>query len=141
MSEPLNVTITLRGVEKAKKQLAAFPEKVAKKALRKGVRAGAKVVARAMKAGVPRVTGRTRQAIKVRAGKRTRKPVVVARAVVGAGWFKGPTFYAAFVEFGTKRIEARHHMERAGTAASQQAADAMMDATIKASDELAATLK
>lgn len=78
----------------------------AKKALRTASREGAKVVARAAKAKVPKDTGTLRRSIRVRSIKRSRVKVG-SRVITGEGFFKGETFYGGFVEFGTKYMKAR----------------------------------
>ncbi len=134
------IDVELRGMPELMRRLKALPRKTANAALRKGCRAGAKIVTAAAKAAVPVVTGRWREALKTRAMKRSRKGVG-ARTTVGAGWFKGETFYAGFVDWGhrvgkrpSKRIAGtgadtraqippKHYMKRSAKAVGQRAGD------------------
>lgn len=92
--------ITYTGDKEIDRRLKALSEADQKKGIRKGLRVGAKIVAAEARARAPRgATGDLVAAIKVRSMKRSRKAVGV-NAIIGKGWFRGPTFYAAFLEFG-----------------------------------------
>ena len=83
--------------------LAGLAPKLAKAALRKGLRRRAKVIQSAVVAEAP--VGETRQlkgAIKVKAGKRTRKGTIAVNVTAGEGDFKGDTYY------GTSRTGTEH---------------------------------
>lgn len=91
----------------------------AKAAIRKGTRAGAKIVQARAKQSAPIRTGTLRQSIKVRALPRSRKWTgTMARAQV---------FYGAFLEYGTKHIKARHYMRQATDDTKQQAMTVALD--------------
>lgn len=81
--------------------LKNLENKVSGKIMRKALRAGAKVCQQQMKADAPVKSGATRDAVKVKAAKRSKNRVAIAVSI-GMGWFKGTTFYAGFVEFGHK---------------------------------------
>ncbi len=89
----------LKGASELRAALVQVEEKGAKAIMRTALRAGAKIVADKMREYAPVLSGATREAIKVRAGKRSRNKVQMM-AQVGAGAFKGKTFYAGFVNFG-----------------------------------------
>jgi len=132
------ITLELVGAKELQQLLKNFAEKTGKKALRKGCRAGAKIITAACKAAVPKRTGLWASQIKTRALVRSRKNkyLVGARTTVGAkGWYQGKAFYAAFAEFGHKRgkrpggstpdtraaVEGKHYMELATHKTANQA--------------------
>lgn len=104
--------MTIVGVEEVERALRALPGKVAKQAIRKPLRAGAKIVLARAKQNVPAESGALKKSLKVRAGKRSRNTISI-RVATGKGWFTGETFYGAFVEFGTAKMKARHYVQRA----------------------------
>jgi HK97 gp10 family phage protein len=69
-----------------------------KKILRKGLRAGAKVMQDAAKALAPVRTGKLQSSVKVRSGK-SKKGVIKINVGIGAKDFQGETFYGGFVEW------------------------------------------
>jgi HK97 gp10 family phage protein len=95
---------TLTGDDKLDRAFQALPRIVQKKVLREGLRPAAKLVKAAAVAKAPKRTGALAGAIKVRAGKRSRKypNSVRVQVAVGKEWFKGDEFYGAFEEFGWK---------------------------------------
>lgn len=78
-----------------------------KAALRTGTRAGAKLVLAAAKANAPVDTGALRDNLKIKPIKRSRKYpgrigfVIGNYDVEGGSLFRGDTFYAGMVEYGT----------------------------------------
>lgn len=123
------IELELKGVAETVGKLLTFPKKQATKAIRKGLRAGAKVMTAAVKAATPVRSGALRRAIKTRAMKRSRNKIGVRTTIGAEGFYKGKTFYGAFVEFGTKKMDARHFMEKAAkrvaTSAGQTAINTM----------------
>lgn len=93
---------TLTGDKALDRFFRTFPAKVQKKVVRKPLRDGAKIVNDAAKSDAPVRSGKLRKAYRVRAAKRSRKNkhLVTIRPQIGAGDFKGETFYGAFGEFG-----------------------------------------
>jgi hypothetical protein len=115
-------------IRELEKSLRRLTEKNVKRVTRKGCRAGAKVIHKEVIGNVGRITkhrvkggpagrvefrtkhgartlvrsGRLAASIKVRAMRRSRKAVGV-HVMSGEGWFKGPTFYAAFAELGHRQ--------------------------------------
>lgn len=140
------------GAKEVERKLKELEPKLAKKVLKRGLRAGAKIVRKAAQSKAPIKTGGIKKGIKVRAGK-TKKGFISIRVGVGNQWFTGPNFYAAFVEFGHKvgrrlskakdaalhdtrkgYVEGQHFIEEAYKA-SQQAAKAAAIAKILAGIE------
>jgi HK97 gp10 family phage protein len=104
----------ITGVEKLIEKLQTLKKTKSKAALRKGARAGAKIVATAAKRLAPRRTGDLARGIKVKALRRSRVWTGVAIELKAKDVGKDvDTFYAPFVELGTKNMEAVHFLERA----------------------------
>jgi HK97 gp10 family phage protein len=116
------VDCKISGVKEIDDKLQTLGKTIARKVLRHGMRAGAKPVAETARRIAPVKSGLTKQAIKVKAIRKSRKTFGVA-VQVGEGNYVGKTFYAAFVEFGHKTgkrgstnrkwVEGQHFMERA----------------------------
>jgi HK97 gp10 family phage protein len=87
-------------------KLSELENKAANKVTRKALRAGAKVIQTQAQANAPVKSGLLKKSIKVRAGK-SRKGIISIIVGVGKKWFTGPSFYAAFVEFGHKTGKRR----------------------------------
>jgi len=79
-----------------------------------------KIVASRVKALVPVDSGLTRSSVKVRAAKRSRKGFGI-NVQIGEGDYKGETFYAAFVEYGTIKNKAARFMLRSFLQTGKQA--------------------
>lgn len=94
------VVVEFRGLQEWGRQFSKLTGN-AKKALRNGLRAGAKITTAAARAVAPVRTGQLRRAIRTKAAKRSRRYIGV-KTMIGEGYFKGETFYGAFVEFGWK---------------------------------------
>jgi len=93
--------VAVYGGDEIRKLLTGLPLNVAKKALRTGIRNGAKIIAEEAKRLAPVDTGRVRDSIKVRAAtKLRRKTAVGVRIIAGDGWFTGEAFYGYFWEYG-----------------------------------------
>ena len=108
----VSMNIKIEGAKELENKLKGFEPKIGRKVIRQALRKAAKVILIAAKANVPVVTGDLKKSLKVRAlkKKRHRYGVMVA---ISAGWFKGKTFYGAFVEFGTSRMPAKPFMRPA----------------------------
>ncbi len=92
----------ITGSKEMIQQLQQIDKKMANKISRDACRGAAKVIASAWKKDAPRKSGLTSRSVKVRAMKRKAGRVGVM-AQIGAGDFKGETFYSSFVELGFKR--------------------------------------
>lgn len=147
------VDISVYGVKEIQQALSNLAHKDAKKAMRKGLKAGAKLIQQQAKANAPQKTGALKRSLKARVGRSRGDSVVV---IVGSGkkWFVGDTFYAAFQEFGwshgkrpsrfkkategdtRKEVEGKHFVEQAYDTTKQTALTTAIDATKKAIDEI-----
>ncbi len=97
--------------------------KRANAAIRKGTRAGCKRIVPRAKALIPVVERKTRsgevqsggmqRSVKVRAVKRNRKGWIGTVVAVGPENYQGDDFYAPMVEYGTKKMQARHYLKQA----------------------------
>lgn len=94
-----DVTVTVLGVRELAAVLKSIPEKEARGAIRKGTRAGIKVIARVAARRAPRRTGALARSLKVRAMKRRRNRTGTV-VVAGNKTFTGDEFYGGFHEFG-----------------------------------------
>jgi len=97
-----DVRFSITGIEELDRKLKTLPMRLQKKALRQGVRAGAKVLAAAARSKVPVKSGTYKASFKVKAAKRSRrnKDAVRANVMTGESLFKGKGFYGAFLEYG-----------------------------------------
>ena len=127
--------VKVEGVEAVVKMLRDTRGKKANAALRKGTRAGCKIIAARAKQLIPEVQrrdragvisiGKLRKAVTVRAIKRNRKGWIGSRVAIdgnGLG-YKGEEFYGAFVEFGTKKMKAREYFKTAAKDTETAAVD------------------
>lgn len=96
----------IRGLKEAITALDKLESAVAKKILRKALRAGATLPLKAAKTNAPVRTGALRRSLKVRAG-RSRKGVIHVVMGTGKKWFVGPMYYSAFVVMGHKQGSKR----------------------------------
>ena len=133
------------------RKLERFTRRDAKRAVRRGTRAGAKIVIPRARELAPvlkkrtkrRMPGLLRRAIRVRAAKRSRR-YIGAVVILGAGFFKGETFYGAFQELGwktgkrgsenRKQIPGKHFMERAAKEKEDEAVRVASEIILKEID-------
>jgi HK97 gp10 family phage protein len=87
------------GEKEVFEKLKNFVPKLAKKAIRQGLRAAAKLVQKSAKSKAPKKSGALQKAIKVRSAK-ARKGQIGIKVGIGKYWFKGDEFYGGFQEFG-----------------------------------------
>jgi HK97 gp10 family phage protein len=108
----VRMNIEIKGAKELEKKLLSFEPKIGRKIVRNALRKAAKIILIAAKANCPVVTGDLKKSLRVRAMKKKkhRYGVMVATS---AGWFKGKTFYGAFVEYGTSRMPAKPFMRPA----------------------------
>jgi HK97 gp10 family phage protein len=123
----------VEGVTEAVKGLDELERKMQNKIIRKGLRAGGKVWRDAARGEAPTRSGKTRRAIKVRAGKRTKDSISVSVGISDKD-YSGEAFYAAFVLYGhrvgrrslgdaRKLVPANNFLERAYNQSGQAAGD------------------
>lgn len=93
------VEVVIKNRGRAAKKLARGKDRIVRKAQSRSLRAAAKPVLRDAKAFVDSETGTLEDSLKIRAGKRRRHSVSIV-VQTGDGFFKGETFYGAFVEYG-----------------------------------------
>ncbi len=112
--------LDILGEKEIRRAFKTLPAALAKKAVRRALRKGMKVVKAKVKEYVPRDTGQLEGAIKVKAAKRSRLAFGV-NVEIGEDDFVGESFYGAAVDLGTKYVEARNFM-RDGFEAGGEAA-------------------
>ena len=116
------VSITLTGDVKLLTKLKRLGNKDQKAAIRKASRAAARPILQKARELAPRRKGALARSLKLRAIKRSRTRIGVRISTSTLeSVFQGKTFYGAFLEFGTKRIAARHFMQRAVDQTKEQA--------------------
>lgn len=105
--------VLVTGHKAIDKKLKTIEAKLGRKVLRKAMRESLKPTLKTAQDLAPiGETGALKDSVKIKPGKRKRG-VISLLVALGAGWFKGSTFYAAFVELGTSRIKARRFMTQA----------------------------
>jgi HK97 gp10 family phage protein len=127
------VKITLAGDRELLAKLGKLKKTQARKAIRKGSRAGSKVIQAQARENAPVKSGALKKEVKVRALKRSRKwtGTQVTTKVEG-----GPTYYGGFVEFGTKKMKGRFFIRRAVEQVQQQAGQTFIDGIASEIDKL-----
>jgi len=112
----------VQGAEEVMKKLHNMAG-AGKKILRKSMRKGAKVIQKEAKANAPVGSSKMlKKNIKVKAGKRSRETITL-NVQNAAGDYKGQTYYAAMVNFGTKHQEAQEFMDKAFESKGDEASD------------------
>lgn len=124
--------VVIFGAQQLDFKLRRLAAKDAKKAIRKGTRAGSKIVTAKAKKLAPVESGLVRRAIRTRALKRSRNTIGTI-TVLGKAFFKGASFYGAFVEFGhkigsrklptRKEVAGQHFIERAAKQVGRKAGE------------------
>jgi HK97 gp10 family phage protein len=93
-------TFKITGIKELDTALKQLEPKLQKKVLRQAMRESLKPVRSAVKAEAPvGETGDLAKSVKIKSGKR-KKDTIRLNVQIGAGDFKGATYYAAFVEYG-----------------------------------------
>jgi HK97 gp10 family phage protein len=110
----LGLSVEVRGVPELQAKLQRLKKSTAKKAVRKGSRAGCKDIQKVAKEEAPVVSGVIRKNIKVRAMKRSRKRVGCVVEILDVP-YGGPLIY------GTKKMEANNFLGRATDKAGERA--------------------
>ncbi len=115
--------ISVTGDKELLTKLSKLRKTQAAKAIRKGSRAGSKVVQAKEKEDAPEITGALKREIKVRALKRSRRWTGTQVTMRVAGGVP----YGSFVDQGTKRMKARHFVKRAVEEAKDAAGREFVD--------------
>jgi len=109
----LKFSVEIKGLRELDQQLKMLEPNVRKRLGRAALKAGAKLILAKAKMNAPVATGKLRDSLVVKSG-RTRKPNTVnVLMMIKEGWYKGETFYGAFVEFGTRHAPAHPFMRPA----------------------------
>jgi HK97 gp10 family phage protein len=123
-----------RGDEAVRRKLAKARKSLEKKLLRKAMRDAMKLVQALAVRLAPREKGLLRRTIKVRAGPRSRSSISIL-VVVGEGWYRGQSYYAAMVEYGTRYQHAQRYLSgaylRGGPAARDQVVRVVWGGTVR----------
>lgn len=120
---------TIKGDKELIRKLDKLAKKDIKKAIRKGSRAGAKVVQREAKSIAPKDSGQLAKSIKVRSLKRSRSTI----GTTASNAFRGTEqFYGAFQEYGYtsrggNKIEGKGFMKQASDNVGEKALRVMID--------------
>jgi HK97 gp10 family phage protein len=92
--------LKLIGLETTLTRLALMDKKVRTKVIRRAVRRGAEPLRDEARSKCPANTGTLAKSIRITTSAKPSKGTARARVQTGQGYFKGETFYGAFVEFG-----------------------------------------
>lgn len=107
--------------KKLEKDLRQLDKKVQRKVLRQSMRKAMKPIKTAIEEEAPvGETGLLADSVKLKAGRKSRTSVSIT-AGIGEGEFKGETWYAAAVEYGTSKMDANPFMRRAYDAKGEEA--------------------
>jgi HK97 gp10 family phage protein len=114
MAKSAQLRFKLRGDRALIELLDSLGKKHAKMAIRKGIRAGGKVLLEATKAVAPKDEGDLKTSIVLRVSKKKRKGEYAMRVQTGeSGIGEGDDFYARMLEYGTHKMPARPWMRPA----------------------------
>lgn len=117
------MSYSVSGVKEIQRAYQLLPKKVANKVIRQAVRTALKPVLIETKAQAPK--GKTlalSRSVKLRVRTGRKRGVIAYDVRIGDGDFLGETFYAAMVEYGTKKQQGQHYMEAAFDSRKEDAA-------------------
>jgi HK97 gp10 family phage protein len=137
----------IEGLDETRKALEELGPKAEKRVIRQGLRIGAKVVLEAARGEAPERSGVLKRNIKIRSGRGSKGKIVLTVGVADKD-FKGPTFYAGFVLFGSfvgsRQLGDKRHfrpannfLQRAFDETKEQAVAATTEAWKDLIDEIA----
>jgi HK97 gp10 family phage protein len=150
-----SIRVTVQGAQETIAKLAKLRTTEANKMIRKGLRAGSKIIQRETIAQSPvgparkdHKPGTLKRSFKVRAMKRKRGRIGIL-VQSGKGFFKGDTFYSGFVALGhkagprrlgndRKQVKANEFMKRAADKSAPEAIR-VLEETVKRELETMAT--
>jgi HK97 gp10 family phage protein len=101
------------GVEEIRRAFRELPRRIASRTIRQSIRTALGPVKARVEQLAPKRTGRLAKKVKIRARANRRRGTIALEVRIGAGDFRGTTYYAAFVEYGTERQEPQQYMARA----------------------------
>ena len=113
--------IVTTGIPAIDRKLKKLEQKVQRKVARQSLRAGAKVVQAEAKRLASVDTGLLKSKIKVRSAKQKRRGEVAIRVGVDEKDFTGEAWYAAAIEYGTSKMDAKPFMGPAHDATKNDA--------------------
>jgi len=131
---PAFFSVKVTGGKQIEKALKELEPKLAKKVVRKACRDGAKVLKEEIEKTAPQDTGALAASVKIKT--KFRKGIASATAEIGEGNFKGETFYAAMVEFGTSKQPPQGYMQQAFDNKKEQVAKQTEDAIRQGIDKI-----
>lgn len=129
----MTVKITLTGAEDIAKRLRALDDKVRNRALRRSLRAAAKVIADEVRANAPSDSGRLRRNIAVTTQISRQKQMASAQVRVrtrGKAGDQKNSFYWRFIEYGTRSIKPNPFATQAFESEKSQAAQQVIDSVM-----------
>lgn len=97
--------LTMKGQRRAIRKFRRLDDALQDEIAGDAVMKAARPILKDAVAEAPKVTGQLSEAIRL--VKRGTKRAIRADVEIGAGMFKGKTFYGAFVELGTEKMAAR----------------------------------
>lgn len=133
----MTVKITLTGADDIARRLKALDQKIRTRALRRSLRAAAKVVADEVKAGAPADTGQLRRNITVTTQYSRRNALISSQVRVRTKGKRGDqrnSFYWRFLEFGTRHIAPVPFVTRAFESEKSRAAQQVIDSVMQELD-------
>ena len=114
---------TITGVDEIRRAYRTLPKRAANKVISKAIRAALKPVKKEVERRAPKgKTGLLARSFKVRVRTKKKRGIIALDVRNGEGDFKGKTYYAAMVNFGTKKQKAQGFMEAAFDATKDSAA-------------------
>jgi HK97 gp10 family phage protein len=117
------VTPLDKSISRVFDDLKKLESSLAKKIIKKGQRAGAKLLAAEMRKNVPVKSGALKKTIKVRAGKRSKNKTSIQVSIGD-----NEAYYPGFVEFGKKNVPPNPFMKRSSDAVKDQVREAVANA-------------
>lgn len=98
------MSIGIDGVDEFKAALQTIGDSVALRTIKQASEKGCIPIRNQAKMECPRDTGTLAENIRIRKKVQRKKGFAGAEVIVGNGWYKGATFYGAFIEFGHKTV-------------------------------------
>ena len=127
----MSADIEVKGLKETETMLVNMPRKLARKAVKTGIRKGIAPIRKHARANAPKDTGRLRRAIKSRVWKRPKKGEYGYKVIIDRGNSRDDpkgAWYGYFVDEGYvkedgKHVEGKHFMTNAFDSQKDRAAD------------------